>query len=232
MRGYGPYRQRCGVAEGSPDKPLRTDAPHFDELVALMAQLRQECAWTQQQTAASLLRFVIAEAYEVVEAVERGTPAQVLEELGDLLLQVVFQAVIAEQRHQFDIDDVVQGLVDKLIRRNPHVFGGHQLSDPAAITAQWQAIKAAEKESNLPGGGAADWVAEIPAHLPALLRVVAVAEKLGTQYHPAPMLASSTSVGDQLLAIALAATADGLDPEQELRAAIDRWVAQQSDPAK
>ncbi|MGZ4639745.1 MAG: MazG nucleotide pyrophosphohydrolase domain-containing protein [Actinomycetes bacterium] len=118
------------------------------ELVEVMARLRRECAWKAGQTHRSLARYLLEETYETLEAIEAGDDAHLREELGDLLLQVLFHAVIAEEQGRFDIDDVAADLVVKLRRRNPHVFdpGAATVTDAVAIDEQWERIKAEEKQ--------------------------------------------------------------------------------------
>src|SRR3954468_20892113 len=111
------------------------------ELVEVMARLRRECAWKAGQTHESLARYLVEETYETLEAIESGDDDHLREELGDLLLQILFHAVIAEEQGQFDIDDVAADLVVKLRRRNPHVFdpalaGSGAVADPEAINEQ------------------------------------------------------------------------------------------------
>jgi XTP/dITP diphosphohydrolase len=185
-----------------------------------MARLRRECAWKANQTHRSLTRYLLEEAYEVIEAIESGEPGHLREELGDLLLQVFFHAAIAAENEQFDINDVASDLIAKLVRRNPHVFAPeHATADPddaVGIDAQWERIKAGEKQrSSLMEG--------VPDELPALLRAVKAVERLeraGTAVSVEP----GDEVGDQLLALAVQAHRDGLDPEQELRAAVRRLL--------
>src|SRR5690242_14050106 len=117
------------------------------ELVEVMARLRRECAWKAGQTHESLARYLLEETYETLEAIEVGDDAHLREELGDLLLQVLFHAVIAEEQGRFDIDDVAADLVVKLRRRNPHVFAPEGSEGLSAVTAeaineQWERIKA------------------------------------------------------------------------------------------
>ena len=138
------------------------------------------------------------------------------EELGDLLLQVYFHAAIAAETGRFDIEDVADGLAQKLLRRNPHVFGeaADRLTDPAAINESWEAIKAAEKQRT-------DLLEGIPLALPALARAAKVLDRLeraGTPVDPAP----DGDLGDRLLALVVEARATGVDPEQALRDAVRR----------
>lgn len=140
----------------------------FDRLVDLIAALREHCPWMRQLSHKSLIEYLIEETYEVVEAVESGLPAEELRgELGDVLLQVVLHARLAEEQGQFAIAEVVDGLTQKMIRRNPHVFrpdGSLQDEFPATvdeIVATWHQVKATEN----PGRGRFEG---IPASLPAL----------------------------------------------------------------
>ena len=187
------------------------------ELVEVMARLRRECAWKAGQTHESLARYLLEETYETLEAIEVGDDDHLREELGDLLLQVLFHAVIAEEQGRFDIDDVAADLVVKLRRRNPHVFDPEQpgVSDPEAINEQWERIKAEEKQR----AGLMDGV---PEELPALLRAVKALERLERAGGRAHLEAGSTDVGDRLLALVVEAREAGVDPEQALRAAVRR----------
>jgi XTP/dITP diphosphohydrolase len=190
------------------------------ELVEVMARLRRECAWKAGQTHASLARYLLEETYETLEAIEAGDDDHLREELGDLLLQILFHAVIAEEEGRFDIDDVAADLTAKLVRRNPHVFAlsagasAETTADPEAINEQWERIKAEEKQrSGLMDG--------VPDKLPALLRAVKALERLERAGAPTPALTSG-DLGDRLLGLAAEARAEGVDPEQALRAAVRR----------
>lgn len=192
------------------------------ELVEVMARLRRECAWKAGQTHESLARYLLEETYETLEAIESGDDAHLREELGDLLLQILFHAVIAEESGRFDIDDVAADLVVKLRRRNPHVFdpeaGGAAASDPVAINEQWEQIKAEEKQrSGLMEG--------VPEELPALLRAVKALERLERAGAAPEVDRDATDLGDRLLALAAEARDAGVDPEQALRAAVGRLTA-------
>lgn len=136
----------------------------LDPLVDVMARLRGEggCPWDREQTHESLRPYVIEEAYEVAEAIDSGDPQALCEELGDLLLQVVFHAQIARESGKWDIDDCIRAVVDKMIRRHPHVFGDAVAEDSAAVLAQWERIKAAERKEP------ASRLGDIPKSLPAL----------------------------------------------------------------
>ncbi|MGE3539538.1 MAG: nucleoside triphosphate pyrophosphohydrolase [Candidatus Tectimicrobiota bacterium] len=142
------------------------------QLVAVVARLRsaQGCPWDRQQTPASLIPYLLEETYEVIESIEADQPQALKEELGDLLLHVVFQSHIAEERQHFTLAESIQGVVEKLVRRHPHVFGDAQIESTAAIRQRWEAAKQREKgrESLLDG---------VPRTLPALTRARRLQEK-------------------------------------------------------
>ncbi|WP_308161170.1 MazG family protein [Cellulomonas sp. GbtcB1] len=196
-------------------------------LVAVMDRLRSPggCPWDAEQTHASLVPYVLEEAYEVAEAVEGGDRAHLREELGDLLLQVVFHARIAQEdpAGPFDVDDVAADLVAKLVRRHPHVFGTAEVADADGVNRQWDAIKREEKqrESVLDG---------VPLAMGALARaqkVASRAERSGlAAVAPAPTPGGPGTSGDlgaRLLALVQEARAAGLDAEGELRRATAAW---------
>lgn len=188
------------------------------ELVALMARLRAECGWKAEQTHASLSRYLLEETYEVLEAIDSGDADHLREELGDLLLQVLFHAAIAAEAGEYDIEDVARGLHDKLVRRNPHVFGSVEETDPERINEAWQQIKAAEKQRE----GLLDG---IPLELPALARADKVLDRLVRAELPADPGRAETAeeqVGNDLLAVVTRAREAGVDPERALRNAVRR----------
>ena len=147
----------------------------IDRLLAIMARLRDPqggCPWDREQTWATIAPHTIEEAYELADAVAQGDPAQVRDELGDLLFQVVFQSRIAEEQGLFDFAAVAATISDKLERRHPHVFGTARIANAAEQTTAWEAHKAAERRARGQGDGVLDGVA---LGLPALTR----ATKLG-----------------------------------------------------
>ncbi|MBM2830970.1 MAG: Protein mazG [Dehalococcoidia bacterium] len=151
----------------------KRDPGSFETLTSIMSTLRQPdgCPWDREQTAASLKPYVIEEAYEVIEAVDSGDPEKLCEELGDLLLQVVFQAQIAAERQEFDIKDVIRGISDKLVHRHPHVFGNVRIKTAAEVTHRWEALKREEKgkETSVLDG--------VPRNMPALACSQALQER-------------------------------------------------------
>ncbi len=194
------------------------------ELRSVMARLRAECPWKAEQTHRSLVRYLLEETHETIEAVDRlaaGEPGAVehlREELGDLLLQVYFHAAVAAEAGGFDIDDVARGITDKMVRRNPHVFGdeaGH-VQDATAVNERWQQIKAAEKaHRTTPDEG-------VPPGLPALLYADKVLDRLHRAGRDVDLDPASADLGERLLALVEEARGDGLDPEQALRDAVRR----------
>lgn len=144
----------------------------FERLLSIMEKLRGEngCPWDKKQTLESLLSYLLEEAYEVIDAVRKRDYISLREELGDLLLQVVFQAQIAKEEGLFDIKDVIRGINEKLIKRHPHVFGNEKFKDAEDVLLNWENMKKKEKgkESILDG---------VPSHIPALLRAYELQER-------------------------------------------------------
>ncbi|WP_129339721.1 MazG family protein [Cellulomonas endophytica] len=202
--------------------------------VATMDRLRSPggCPWDAEQTHASLLPYLLEEAHEVVEAVEADDRAGLREELGDVLLQVLFHARLAQEHDEepFDVADVADGLVAKLVRRHPHVFAPEGGADQAAaagapttddLRAGWETLKRAEKSraSALDG---------VPPSLGALARTQKLAtraSRAGLAVPVTPPDAPGAGVGERLLALVLEAERDGLDAEGELRRAAGGWEA-------
>lgn len=157
----------------------------LSELVAVVAQLRNPqggCPWDLEQTHASLVPHVLEEAHEVADAIRHGDDAHLSEELGDLLLQVVLHAQIAQEERRFDLTAIARGITAKLVRRHPHVFGDAQASDSAAVKANWEAIKAMERAAAQPSGAAAvtplsDHLAEKVRGQPALAGAMTISKK-------------------------------------------------------
>lgn len=147
----------------------------MNDLVALMARLRgpEGCPWDIKQTHKSLLPYLIEEAYEVVEAVETEDFELMEEELGDLLLQIVFHSQIADENGYFKIQDVIRGVCEKMIRRHPHVFSDVVAETPEAVLTNWEAIKKEEKQES----GQYASMERIPRHLPALMRSAKIQKK-------------------------------------------------------
>ncbi|MBT3164964.1 nucleoside triphosphate pyrophosphohydrolase [Streptomyces sp. Vc74B-19] len=183
------------------------------DLVQVMDRIRAECPWSSRQTHEGLAKYGIEEAYELVEAIEQGDREELREELGDVLLQVVFHARIAEEHpdEPFSVDDVAGGIVAKLIHRHPHVFGEETALTPEDVKAHWLRTKAEEKRRESVTDG-------VPLGQPAL----ALATKLAGRVRGADLsvpLPAGEGVGYELLALAARAEAEGVDAEAALRAA-------------
>jgi len=222
------------ICVGSYDPP----GARLLDLVLVMDRLRSECPWDREQTHESLVRYLLEEAHETIEAIEGGDRAHLREELGDLLLQVMFHARIAAEHpdQPFDIDDVAGQIVEKLVRRHPHVFADTEVEGAADVEANWETIKAAEKSRSSVTEG-------IPAALPALSlaeKVVSRAVRGGASLSvPAPNESAydAETLGDVLFALVAAARASGVDPEQALRQRVRREMdairaTEQAGPAR
>ncbi|MET9698295.1 nucleoside triphosphate pyrophosphohydrolase [Streptomyces sp. NPDC006529] len=190
------------------------------DLVQVMDRVRRACPWTSLQTHRGLAKYGIEEAYELVEAIEDGDRDALREELGDVLLQVVFHARIAEEGVEgaegedgeaFSIDDVAGSLVDKLVHRHPHVFGDEVVSGPQDVEAIWQRTKAVEKRRESVTDG-------VPVGQPGLALAAKLAGRVRAGGLDVP-LPSGEGIGYELLALAARAEAAGTDPETALRAA-------------
>lgn len=142
----------------------------FNEFVQIVERLRKECPWDNEQTNDSIKAATIEEAYEVVEAIDNKDYDELKKELGDLLLHVVFHTVIAKESNHFKIDDVIESIQEKLIRRHPHVFGDEKVSDAEEVKTNWEEIKLSEGRDNLLDG--------MPPLLPALQRAHRIQEKV------------------------------------------------------
>jgi tetrapyrrole methylase family protein/MazG family protein len=219
-----------------PDK--KTDS--FTELKNIIARLRgpHGCPWDKKQTHASLRPFLVEESYEVLQALDEGIPEKLRAELGDLLLQIMLHAQIAAETGQFDIDDVISGISNKLIHRHPHVFGGQEVTDVEEVEQSWEALKQeerAEGESILAG---------MPEQMPALAysqsmqRRVAgagfdwkkveeiidkLAEEVGEIKQATSQQEKANEFGDVLFTLANIARRLDIDLEMALRAANQRF---------
>jgi tetrapyrrole methylase family protein/MazG family protein len=171
----GMPRATLSAAIALPLVPLPPGSMHhtWDDLVEVMARLRRSCPWDREQTHASLVRYLVEETYEVVDAIESADIAALCEELGDLLFQVVFHAQLATETGKFSIADVIDALANKMIRRHPHVFGDVAVASVAEVWQNWDQLKAQEASS----ASRTSKLDGIPAHLPALQRGQKVQEK-------------------------------------------------------
>lgn len=235
-----------------PEERGGTAGAGFQRLVDLMRRLRAPdgCAWDREQTLESLRPFVIEETYEVVDAIDRGDPDALRDELGDFLLEAVFLAQISAERGDFDIADSLQAIGDKLVRRHPHVFGeqaaDRESPDAGEVKRQWEQIKADEQKA---AGRPASALGSIPESLPALLRAYRLGKRAATVGFDWPDAAGveakiaeelaelaaaraggsgaevEEEIGDLLFAVANLARHLDVDPESALRAANRKFSA-------
>ncbi len=223
-----------------------TDA--LERLLGIMERLRgpDGCPWDREQTMRTLRPYVLEETYEVLEAIDSGDVREHCEELGDLLLQIVFQAQLAKEAHDFDFADVAEAISNKLVSRHPHVFGDAQVKDAEGVLRQWAALKREEKKAK----GRGDSVLEgVPREMPALARADRLTEKASRVGFDWPDPAGARAklseeigeldraleagdadaleheLGDVLFAAANLGRKLGIPPEEALRGAVARFIA-------
>ena len=226
---------------------LEPAAASFGKLCEIVAKLRAPggCPWDREQTNESLLSPLIEEAYEVAGAVQARDDANLREELGDVILLAVMHAEIANETRRFNIDEILQEVTAKLIRRHPHVFAQSEVKDSAGVVKQWEAIKHEEKR----GGTPAHYLASLPAALPALMRaqkaqkkaarvnfdwtelrdvVAKVDEELAETKEAMATgdpIQIADEIGDLFFAVVNLARKTGLDAEETLQTATNKFVA-------
>jgi XTP/dITP diphosphohydrolase len=183
------------------------------DLVAVMETLRRECPWDREQTHASLAPYLLEEAYEVIDTIDSGDLEALREELGDVLMQVAFHAEVADD---FTVDDVAAGIVDKLVRRHPHVFGDVTVADADEVNANWDKIKSVER------GDDASIFHGVPMGQPAL-SLAAQLQRRAAKADAPDELFTDEDTGAELFALVRRLRAEGRDPEAELRAASRRF---------
>ncbi len=241
-------RQTARARKFIPKSPSKGIGKLFENLVAVQARLRAPggCPWDREQTHLTLRTYLIEEAYEVLDAIEKGNPQDLAEELGDLLLQVLFHADLALEAGAFDISDVIIGIRDKMIRRHPHVFGNVKAETSGEVLKNWPQLKAKEKLAAAPKGAGSQNSAPstldgVPRNLPALLeayqvtrraaqvgfdweRVEGIFEKLEeetaelrAELAASNRRASEEEVGDLLFSVVNLARFLGFDPEVTLK---------------
>ncbi|WP_271629361.1 nucleoside triphosphate pyrophosphohydrolase [Caldicellulosiruptor sp. DIB 104C] len=218
---------------------------NFEELVKIMDILREKCPWDRQQTHNSLKRYLIEETYEVIEAIDENDYSKLKEELGDLLLQVVFHAKIAQERGAFDIYEVIYDICQKMKKRHTHVFGEDNFKTADEVLQNWDRIKSKEKEIKT----VSEAMQSIPKHLPALMRSYKVQEKaakvgfdwedykdaLKKVYEELGEFEESLSknsahdkleeeLGDVLFAVVNVARFFNIDPEEALSKTIQKFI--------
>jgi MazG family protein len=223
-----------------------TDA--LERLLSIMERLRgpDGCPWDREQTLRTLRPYVLEETYEVLEAIDSGDPREHCEELGDLLLQIVFQAQLAKEERRFDFADVAEAISNKLVSRHPHVFGDAQVKDAEGVLRQWAALKREEKKAK---GGGASVLEGVPREMPALARADRLTEKASRVGFDWPDAAGARAkiveelgeldraleagdaesveheLGDLLFAAANLGRKLGIPPEEALRGAVARFVS-------
>ena len=205
----------------------------IEDLISIMARLRSPtgCPWDREQTHLTLRFHAVEEVYELMEAIEAGDDEALVEELGDLLLQVIFHCQMARERKAFDFDAVCREISEKLIRRHPHVFGDSQARDVAEVWAQWEKIKKAEKKGSRHERRSA--LDGVPRGLPSLLRAEKLLKKAGKAGLSSPVSPhqrsrlSRKALSDQLIALVQAALKNNWSTEELLREKINqmevRW---------
>jgi len=220
----------------------------FLSLLAIMARLRSTdgCPWDAEQTPETLKPYLLEETYEVLEAIDQGETSAIREELGDLLLQIVFQSRIFQERGAFGMKEVVDGIAEKLVRRHPHVFADADCRTPEEVSRQWDKIKSREKSSN---GHAESVLGHVPPALPALMRASKLTEKASrvgfdwpevdgvfakvheelaefeTALKMKDQQGMEDELGDLLFAIANLGRFLKIDPEDALRKTIARFIS-------
>jgi tetrapyrrole methylase family protein / MazG family protein len=218
----------------------------FDRLLAIMHRLRAPggCPWDREQSRTSLKPYLIEETYEVLEAIESGTPEALREELGDLLFQVVFHAEIAAERGEFTMADLLAHLGDKMVSRHPHVFGDASVDTPGQALAQWEALKQREAEAR---GRRRSVIDGVPRALPALVRAQRVQSKAARVKFDWPDAAAAWTkveeemreasaaldsadggrfadeLGDVLFSLVNVARLSSLDAEDVLQSAVEKF---------
>ena len=207
------------------DKEKET-AEKFLKLVAIMKRLREPggCPWDREQDCMSLRRYIVEEAYELIEAIEAGNVPNMCEECGDLMLQVIFVSRVAEERGDFTIRDVMERLADKLIRRHPHVFGETSVKNSEDVLKNWERIKSAERRGKEEDSS---YMAGIPRGMPALLRAYRIQEraaKPGFDWPKGEASAVLAKLEEELAELKEAISRHlGVDPEIDLHAACEKF---------
>ncbi len=213
---------------------------HLSEIMKILRS-PEGCPWDIAQTPESLKPFILEEAHEVLEAIDEGAPDFIRDELGDLLLQVVFQSRIFEERGDFDLSEVTEAIADKLVRRHPHVFGKTKRGSSVELNAQWERIK---EEEHSERGQSAHSLDRLPRDLPALMRAVKVIDRFSSeQENPARLISALETkllemhqavtadnkqqeliLGELLFGLAALSRNQGIDPEDVLRRTANRRI--------
>jgi MazG family protein len=226
---------------------MPSPAEAIERLLAIMARLRgpSGCPWDREQTLSSLRPYVLEETYEVLEAIDEGDPRAHCEELGDLLLQIVFQSQLAQETGSFTFADVAEAISNKLVSRHPHVFGTSDVKDSEGVLRQWHALKKKEKQER---GGGKSVLEGVPREMPALARAERLTEKasrvgfdwpdpagarakvdeelgeLDASIASGDRAAVEREIGDVLFAVTNLARKLSVAPEEALRGTIGRFI--------
>lgn len=212
------------------DRLQRYDVRHLEEI---MRRLRDfdGCPWDREQTHESLKRYLVEEAYEAADAIDRDDPDDLYDELGDVLLQVIFHAEIARQFGEFELSDITTAICSKMIRRHPHVFGSACAEDADAVTDLWSELKKQEKQLST----GADTMKAVAGSLPALMRAAKVVKRavqhggvypdVDAAWREWKQNASEKTLGNLLLALSARASQDAFEAELSLNSAIDRFIS-------
>lgn len=224
------------------DKRAEALRQRFFEAASVMARLRRECPWDIKQTHQSLKKYLLEEAHEVLEAIDENDHQALCDELGDLLLQVLFHAEIQRELGHFDVVDVLTQLADKLVRRHPHIFASEDASDADAVARNWDAIKKAEKggqtslfdhwtkglpallESYKIGKKAAKWGFDWPNPLPVLDKIEEEIDEIREAVTAGDADAVSEELGDMLFAMSQLVRKFEREPEDVLRQANRKFM--------
>jgi len=235
-----------------PERMAGDHSALFSDLVAIMQRLRSAsgCPWDREQSHRSLRPCLLEETYEVLDAIDRNDLDALRQELGDVLLQVVFHAQLAAESHQFDIGDVIRTLRDKLVRRHPHVFGESSAETPEEVLHQWDALKRRERGEKADSTGT---IEDVPQAMPALCRAAIIYRRAaragfkGTREATCAMASGALKallegkyesgsaeeiVGDLLFAVVELAHAAQVDAEQALRERVNRLIEEVRESAR
>ncbi len=225
---------------------MKRERYSFTDLIEIMRLLRggEGCPWDREQTHGSLRRYLIEETYEVLETIDEKDSSRMCEELGDLLLQVVFHAQIASENGSFDVGDVIDGISRKLVKRHTHVFGDDKAETPNKVISNWESIKKKEKGIQLH----TDVLRDVPRGLPALMRsckvqrkaaqvgfdwdniedvfnkVLEEAEELGQVYKSKNVERITDEIGDMLFSVVNLARFLDVEPELALSGTIEKFI--------
>jgi MazG family protein len=201
----------------------------IEALLETMARLRAPdgCPWDREQDHMTLRRYAVEEVYELLDAIEAGNDPDMIEELGDVLLQVVFHCQMARDRGAFGFEDVCRGITEKLVRRHPHVFGRVRADTADEVLSQWEVIKQAEKAKKGETAPPASVLSQIPRHLPALLQAERFLKKTRDLQPPADPRSPAELTAD-LVTLVEAITAQGFSAEELLRTELLRLDAERT----